>query len=468
MTQSQPEARVHLAHPALAMLGLMIGAFVGMFSETALNIALPSLMATLHVTPGTVQWLVTGYMLVIGICMPLSSLLARRFATKRIVSVALGAFMVGALIDATATTFPLVLAGRMVQGVGTGLVLPLMFAVAMQIFPPHKLGTVMGLAALVIMFAPAIGPTLTGLLLATASWHAVFWVFVPLLALALGLTLLALDDVYPRTDAPIDWWSVTLSTLGFGGLVVGVSLAADRGWRSWPVLGALIIGGLALITFSRRQLRQSPPMLNLRVFTRPAFTTGMLLVMLDFGVILATMYLLPTYLQTTMGLPVALCGLAMLPGGLVNALVSALAGRLFDRYGAHWLTRGGFALAALGLGVLLYSDATSPLAVVILGHVILMIGAPLAMSPAQTYALNALDGPLSADGSAVLNTAQQIVGACATAIATSLLALGTHQHMGQLGQTVGIHFGFWFALALTGLAFGLAWRIQAPSQPAGQ
>lgn len=128
--------------------------------------------------------LVTGYMLVIGICMPLSSMLTKRFATKKIVLFGLGAFLIGAVIAALAPTFPVLLFGRMMQGIGTGLVLPLMFAVAMQIFPPYRLGTVMGLAALVIMFAPAIGPTITGILLGVSSWHAIFWLLVPFLAVA--------------------------------------------------------------------------------------------------------------------------------------------------------------------------------------------------------------------------------------------------------------------------------------------
>ncbi len=451
---------MRLAHPVLAMLGLMIGAFVGMFSETALNIALPSLMAALHVGQGTIQWLVTGYMLVIGICMPLSSLLAHRFATKKIVLVALGAFIIGAIVSATAGTFAGVLIGRMIQGIGTGLVLPLMFSVALQIFPPHKLGTVMGMAALVIMFAPAIGPTLTGLLLAKASWHAIFWLFVPLLAIAFALCAVALETVYPQTATAIDWGSITLSTLGFGGLVIGVSFASDRGWLAWPVLLALLVGIVALGLFARRQLRLPQPMLNLRAFNTRAFTVGTLLVMLDFGLILAAMYLLPTYLQTTMKLPVAMTGLVMLPGGVVNALVSAIAGRSYDRYGAKWLTRCGFVIAILGIVVLLNTNANSAIGTVIAGHVILMIGAPLAMSPAQTYGLNALSGAMSADGSAILNTLQQIVGACATAIATSMLALGLGQRAGLAGHTLGAHYGFQFVLVIAVIALAVSFAVR--------
>ncbi|MCX2455762.1 DHA2 family efflux MFS transporter permease subunit [Lacticaseibacillus nasuensis] len=460
LSQSMPKARVQIAHPALAILGLMIGSFVGMFSETALNIALPSLMGSLGVTQGTVQWLVTGYMLVIGICMPLSSLLTRRFTTKPIVLFALGAFMVGAIISAVGTVFPVVLIGRMIQGIGTGLVLPLMFSVAMQIFPPYQLGTVMGMAALVIMFAPAIGPTLTGLVLAVSTWHTIFWLFVPVLAIAFVLTAIAMENIYPQTGQKIDWLSILESTVGFGGIVIGTSMASDAGWLALPVLFALIVGIIGLVAYALRQLHTETPMLNLRVFNNRAFTTGTLLVMLDFGVILAAMYLLPSYLQRTMGLPVAMTGLIMLPGGVVNAAVSAIAGRSYDRYGAKWLTRIGFIIAMVGVVLLLATNAHSSLVQVIAGHVILMIGAPLAMSPAQTYALNSLSGAESADGSAILNTLQQIVGAVATAIATSMVAVGTAQQSGVAGQTLGSHFGFAFVLILALVAFGISWAVQ--------
>ena len=158
-------------HPWLALFGPMLGAFVGMLSETSLNIALPQLSRSLGVGNDLLQWIVTGYMLVIGIVLPLSSLLTKRLTTRQIITTGLSAFIGGAIISALAPNFPLLLAGRMIQGIGTGTILPLMFTVAMNIFPPEKLGTAMGACSLVIMFAPAVGPTLTGLILAKLSWH---------------------------------------------------------------------------------------------------------------------------------------------------------------------------------------------------------------------------------------------------------------------------------------------------------
>lgn len=312
----QLEAHQQVRHPMPAMMGMLLGAFVGMLSETSLNIALPKLMLAFHVNMSTIQWLVTGYMLVIGVILPLSSLISRWFTSRQVIVFALCAFIVGATISACANTFAVLLAGRMIQGIGTGLILPLMFATAMQIFPPQKIGAVLGICALVIMFAPAIGPTLTGLILAQLSWQWIFWLFIPFLALALIFAIVFLDNVNHISKPHVDWLSIIESAVGFSCIIAGASLASRDGWLSASVLASLIIGLVVLGFYVHRQLKLTEPILNLNVFKTKAFTIGTLLVMLDFGIILATMYLLPNYLQNGMEIPVALTGIIMLPGAL--------------------------------------------------------------------------------------------------------------------------------------------------------
>lgn len=176
-----------IQHPWLALMGPIIGAFVGMLSETSLNIALPQLSQSLNIGNATLQWIVTGYMLESGIILPLSSLLTKWFTTRQIITTGIGAFLTGAIISALAPNFPILLTGRMIQGIGTETILPLMFTVAMNIFPPQKMGTAMGVCSLVIMFAPAVGPTLTGFILAKLSWNWVFWLFVRFYCLPFSL-----------------------------------------------------------------------------------------------------------------------------------------------------------------------------------------------------------------------------------------------------------------------------------------
>ncbi|WP_125570515.1 DHA2 family efflux MFS transporter permease subunit [Lacticaseibacillus songhuajiangensis] len=451
ITAATDRPRVAVKNPGLAMVSMLIGAFVGMFSETSLNIALPSLTRSLGISTATASWLVTGYMLVIGIILPFSGFLSKWFTTRQIVIFGLCDFIVGAAIAALAQNFGLLLFGRMIQGIGTGLILPLMFTVAMQVFRPSKLGAAMGMCALVIMFAPAVGPTLTGIVLAKLSWHWIFWLFIPFLAIALIFALTSLENVGEITKPKIDAVSILESAVGFASLVAGVSLASSRGWTSPAVLGLLALGIVVLAFYAHRQLHSASPILNLKIFAIPAFRTGALLVMVDFGIILATMYLLPMYIQNGLLLPVALTGIIMLPGGVINAATSAFAGRMFDRLGARTPAMAGFIIALIGALMLAFTTHTSSIAYVIAAHVILMIGCPLAMSPAQTYALSSLNGAQSADGSTIMNTLQQIIGAISTAIATSLLGLGAaaNAHASKaVAFTSGVHYGIYFVIIL--------------------
>ena len=448
-------AIVEVDRPWLAMSSMLIGAFVGMLSETSLNIALPTLDRVFSVGTGTLQWLVTGYMLMIGIVLPFSSLISKWFSTRQIIIFALADFTVGALISGFANSFGMLLFGRMIQGIGTGLILPLMFTVAMLIFPPKKLGLAMGINALVIMFAPAIGPTVTGIVLGALSWRAVFFMFAIILFVGLLFAFIGLKNVSRITRPKIDLPSVLGSVIGFSSIVAGTSLASEAGWTSPKLLGLLAVGIIVLVLYAGRQ-------------AKPAFRTGAILVMIDFGIILSSMYLMPQFIQNAMLLPVAMTGLIMLPGGIVNALVSAFAGRMYDRMGAKLLARLGFVIALIGVLMFCFADAKSSLAYVIAAHVVLMIGCPLAMSPSQTHALNALAGPESADGSTIMNTLQQIVGAIATALATSFLAMGQAALPASseaLRFEHGVRYGFCFTavLVILGLLVSLTLKDRTKS-----
>ena len=410
-SQTLPGARFAVPHPYLAMMGLYLGGFVGMYSETALNIALPQLSGAFGVDIALTQWLVVGYMLVIGIAMPFSGLLTRWFSARKIAIFALVAFLVGALASAFATSFWMALVGRAVQGLGTGLVLPLMFAMVLEVIPPHKIGSAMGVNALVIMSASAIGPTLAGVLIAAFSWRAIFFSFAAILV-------------------------------------------------------------VALVVYCRRQLASSAPVINLRVFKHRGFTVGTLCVTLNFGLTLVVMYLLPQLYQNALLVAVALTGAIMLPGGIVNAVVSAVAGRIYDRVGARVPALIGFGLSALGCILLLQTTPSTPMGYVIVCHIVMMVGIPLAMSPCQTHALSSLPPELSTDGSAILNAVQQVFAAICTALATYLLSAGEGAYYAAGGSqaaeafSAGSHVGFAFALVLAVAAFVIATRFGARERSA--
>ncbi|MEY8442032.1 DHA2 family efflux MFS transporter permease subunit [Lactobacillaceae bacterium 24-114] len=459
------QAQQKVSHPALMMVSLLLGAFVGMFSETALNIALPQLMIVFHTNTSTIQWLVTGYMLVIGIVLPLASLISKWFTTRQVIIFALIDFIVGALISATAQNFTFLLAGRMIQGIATGLILPLMFAIVMQIFPAPKIGTAMGFCALVIMFAPAIGPTITGFVLAELSWRWIFWLFIPFLLIGLLFAFYSLENIGEVTKPHVDVLSIIESIFGCSGLVISASLASSMRWFSFPVIFPLLIGFIALGFYVHRQLHLKVPILNLRIFQIPTFTIGTLLVMLDFAIILSTMYLLPMFYQRGLLISVALTGIVMLPGGLVNAITSAFAGRIYDNVGVKLPAILGFTIALIGTLMLAFTTPHSSIVYVMLAHIVLMIGCPLALSPSQTSALSSLSGKESGDGSTIMNTMQQMIGALSTALTTNFLAWGSSAQVGSsaLRFTNGFHYGIYFAILLIIIALLLSLRLQKES-----
>lgn len=470
MSQSQntsfPQARVIVDHPYLSMMCLYFGGFTGMYSETALNIALPQLSLAFGVELNIVQWLVVAYMLVIGLVLPFASLLMKWFTARQITLFALCSFLIGALISGFAGSFEICLAGRCIQGIGTGLVLPLMFAMVLEVIPPHKIGQAMGVAALVIMFAPAIGPTLAGFLIGTLSWRWIFFSFCITLTIAILFAIKFEVNPYKLTKPQIDAISVITSCFGFGGIVLGAGMVSLFGLTSAPVLGAFAVGIVCLAAYIKRQLSIKTPVLDLHVFTYQGYRVGVMCLMLNFGITLAAMYVLPQFYQNAMLIAVAAAGVLMLPGGLINAAVSVAAGTLFDRFGARGPVSIGFACSVLASAMLMVATPQTPIWYMVACHIIMMIGVPLAMSPCQTHALASLPPQLNSDGSTLMNTLQQVLGAICTAVATCLLAAGQNTYFAAGGTdsalafTSGSHLGLTFTLVMAVLGFILAFRLR--------
>lgn len=452
------------------MVSLLVSGFIGMFSETALNMALSDLMKELQVSAATVQWLTTGYLLVLGILVPVSGLLLQWFTTRQLFTATLCFSILGTFIAAIAPNFSFLLFARVIQAVGTGLLLPLMFNTILVIFPPHKRGAAMGTIGLVIMFAPAIGPTISGLVVEHLSWHWIFWISLPFLLFALVFGMAYMQNVSTITKPKIDPLSIILSTIGFGGIVFGFSNAGEGegGWTSPTVIVSLTAGLVSLLLFTIRQLSMERPMINLRVFKYPMFTMGLLMVFICMMVILSSMLLLPMYLQGGLALSGFAAGLLLLPGGIINGLMSPLTGRLFDKYGPRWLVIPGFIIISIILWFFSDVTTTSTVITIIVLHTCLMIGISMIMMPAQTNGLNQLPREFYPDGTAIMNTLQQIAGAIGTAVAVSIMAAGQHDYLQGAKDpanpaiipnalTAGVQQAFVFAMivALVGLVCAL-------------
>lgn len=440
------------------MIGLYAGAFLGMLSETSMNIALPDLCDAFNITTGTAQWMVVGYMLAIGIVLPCVGFLLKWIKAKTLVLVALACFFVGSVLSAAAPVFALVLAGRIIQGVGTGIVLPTMYAAIMRVFPPAKIGAANGVAGLVIMFAPVIGPTLAGLIIGACSWRAIFVLFAIVAAVAIACTAATFVTPIETTHSKVDVLSVVASVIGFGCLVAGVSLVADMDFNVL-VVALLVIGVVVVAYYAYRQLHIDDPVLDLRALGIASFRTPALMVTCSFACTLAIMYLAPQELQRGLGLDSSVAGMLMLAGGVVNAIVSFLSGRWYDRMGAAPLVRVGAVVAIIGSLLFLAIGVTTAPAFFILAHVVFMIGIPLMQQSAQSAALKGLPRELAADGSTILNTMQQVFGAIGTSIATCLLGMGSGSTAAE-GFVAGSRYGYVFGLVLIVLVLALSFLFK--------
>ncbi|MCU6793892.1 DHA2 family efflux MFS transporter permease subunit [Paenibacillus sp. WQ 127069] len=450
------------------LISFLIAGFIGLFSETALNMALGDLINVFQVSSSTVQWLTTGYLLTLGILVPVSGLLLQWFSTRQLFTASLVFSIIGTLVAAVAPGFGMLMLARVIQAIGTGLLLPLMFNTILLIFPIHKRGATMGLMGLVIMFAPAIGPSVSGLIIENLNWHWIFWVSLPFLVIALLSGITYMQNVSTITKPKIDVLSIILSTIGFGGIVYGFSSAGESGWGSSIVISTIVVGLAALLLFSLRQLKMSKPMIDLRVFKYPMFTLGLLAVFITFMIILSSMILLPLYLQTGLALAAFSAGLVLLPGGVLNGLMSPLTGRIFDKYGPRGLVVPGFAIMIVMLWILSTVNTETSILTVILLHSFLFIGVSMVMMPAQTNGLNQLPKELYPDGTATMNTLQQVSGAIGTAVAITIMSASQSSYMKHVANpadpaaisaalTAGVQDSFIFGLilAIVGLVVSL-------------
>lgn len=455
------------------MISLLLSGFIGMFSETALNVALSDLIRVFDITAPTVQWLTTGYLLTLGILVPVSGLLLQWFSTRQLFIAALSFSVLGTLVAALAPSFEVLMAARVIQAVGTALLLPLMFNTILIIFPAEKRGAAMGVIGLVIMVAPAVGPTIAGLLIENLSWHWIFWLSLPFLVIALLFGIMYMQNVSTITKPKIDIFSLVFSTLGFGGIVFAFSSAGEGegGWGSTKVIATMIVGILSLAIFAVRQLTMKQPMMNLRAFKHPMFVVGTLMVFICMMVILSSMLVLPMYLISGLGLSALTAGLIMLPGGLINGIMSPIMGSLFDKFGPKWLVIPGLVIVAAALWFFSGITTASTITLIIVLHSCLMIGISMVWMPSQTNGLNQLPRELYPDGTAIMNTLQQVAGAIGTAVAVSIMTAGMTGFMkdvadptdpanAPLALTAGIQNAFIFAMIVAIIGLIVAFFIK--------
>ena len=464
--------QLQVKNPKTMAFILMLGAFLGLFGETALNMALTNIMEEYSITAGTAQWLTTGYLLVLAILVPITALLMRWYTTRQLVIGGLVISLFGGILAALSPTFMVLLLGRIIQAIGTGLILPVMTTVLLIIFPVHKRGTVMGLMGLVITLAPALGPTLSGVIISALDWPYIFWISSLLYVLLTLYAIAKISNVSEITKPKIDFASILFSTAGVGGLIFALSTMAEEPFSSPKVWGTLLAGILALLLFSVRQMTMEQPMVNLRVFKYPMFTLGTLMMFLGILVILSTAILLPLYLKGALLFSAVVAGLILLPGNAVNFILSPIVGALFDKWGPRVFVITGSIILVIGniIFVNVLSSQT-PVWQVIVAFMVLFFGLTMVMMPSQTNALNQLPRQLYADGSAAMNTLNQVAGAAGTAIAITVFTSGQTSYLIDFPDATqpevlaaGVKYAFFFITGISVLALLCSFFVKRPGK----
>ena len=423
MTQSSTQAKDYNVFVIAGVF--LLGAFICYLNSTFMNVALSDIMKDLNISVSTAQWLSTGYMLATGIIIPFTAFLIDKFKNRTLFFISIGLFTIGTIIGAFATNFTMLLTARLIQGLASGIIIPLMQTVFMIIFPIEKRGFAMGIVGIVLAFAPAIGPTLSGWIINIYPWRYLFYVTLPFAILDLILGYFLLKNVTENKSVHFDIISFIGSTIGFGGLLFGFSNAGNYSWTDINVYLPLIIGIVFLIIFVWRQLNMEEPMLNLAVFKSTVFTFATIISMIAYAGLISSELILPMYLEDVRGSSAFDTGLTLMPGAIVMGIMNPITGKLFDKFGARYLALTGLTILTLGTFGLSFLSVSTPVIYIISIYAIRMLGISMLLMPLSTSALNSLHKNLYAHGNAANNTLRQVAGSIGTSLIVTLMSKST-------------------------------------------
>ncbi|WP_114602770.1 DHA2 family efflux MFS transporter permease subunit [Staphylococcus sp. EZ-P03] len=418
----------------IVLAAMLFGMFIAILNQTLLNVALPKINSDFNISASTGQWLMTGFMLVNGILIPVSAFLFDRFSYRKLYLFSLVIFTLGSLVCGIAFNFPIMMTGRVLQAAGAGILMPLGSNVIMTIFPPAKRGMAMGVMGVAMILAPAIGPTLSGYIVQNYHWNLMFYgmFFIGIAALVVGYFGFKIyqHTAQPKADVP----GIIFSTLGFGALLYGFSEAGNAGWGSTEIVVSFIIGAIFIVLFVIRELRMKAPMLNFEVLKFPTYTLTTVINVIVMMSLYGGMLLLPIYLQDLRGFTAIDSGLLLLPGALMMGLLGPVAGKLYDMIGIK-------PLAIFGIGVMTYATwelthltMDTPYGQIMGIYILRSFGMAFIMMPIMTAGMNALPARLISHGNALVNTLRQLAGSIGTAILVTVMTTQTTEHLNTFAQ----------------------------------
>ncbi len=434
-----------LAKNQLQMIGILLtGAFVAVLNATLLTPALPTIMADMGVASTTVQWLTSGYALTEAVVIPLAAYLMGRFSTRKLFIGGMSLFMCGSIVAAVAPVFPLLLLGRVMQACATGFVMPMVFSVILLVIPRERRGSAMGIIGLIIGFAPTIGPSLSGVLVDTVGWRAIFAIVAVVSAIIVfgAVRVLPAYGEFRRTK--FDLLSVVLSTCGLVCLLYGLSSVSSS--ANLALTAGLIVAGIVLIgLYAYRQLHLDEPMLRVGILKTANYRTVVIIIALFQAALIGMETIMPLYIQGVLGQSATVSGLTLLPGALIGAFTGMLAGRLFDKFGVRVPVLVGAAVILCGVVGFTQFHVDSPISFVSVTYAVLAIGMQFTMTPVNTWGVNSLPNEAIQHAQSTSNTINQVAASFGTALLVSVASTVSANTVGLTGAEqlfAGYHASF--------------------------
>jgi DHA2 family lincomycin resistance protein-like MFS transporter len=453
---------------------LLVSAFIMFLNETVMNVAIPQLMKSLEVPASAAQWLTTAFLITMAVVIPVTGFLLQRLDTRTIFIVAMSLFSLGTLLAALAPNLPLLVIARVVQASGTAIMMPLLMTTVMTLVPPAMRGKTMGNISIVMSMAPAIGPVVSGFVLHFLPWRFLFILVLPIALGALALGGRRMLNIGEPGRTPLDYLSVVLSALAFGGIVYGLS-NLGVGETPVPAPVALGIGVVAMAIFVWRQLglkRRGAPLLDLDTFRHRNFSVSVGMMAIAMMAMFGSIVLLPIYLQDVLGLDTLGTGLLLLPGGLLMGALGPPVGRLYDQVGPTVLIAPGVAIISLMLWALTMVGTDTWFGFILVGYMIMSVGFALLFTPLFTVSLSSVPPPLYSHASAVLGSIQQVAGAAGVALFVAVMtsrtgALATAGQAALEALAGGVRAAFLVGAVISLFAIVAALFIRRPPEQAG-
>ena len=439
---------------------LLLGSFLTGLTQTVLTSAIPSIMHDFSINADTAQWLTSIYMLVLGIMIPSTAYLISNFSTKKLYISAMLLFFIGCVISIFTKNFSLLVVSRIFQAMASGIIMQLVQVAMLNLYPKEERGSAMGIYGFVIGVAPAIGPTLAGYVIDNFGWRILFYILAFIAILDIIFAHFTLKNITEIKKSKLEFISLILSTLGFGGLLAGVSNIGSHGISNPITYVPILVGIISLILFAIRQYKVKSPLLNLRVFKSKQFIVSIILLMITYASFTSATMILSLYIQSARKMSAMIPGLMMLPGSILMSILSPVSGRMLDKYGARLPALSGF--LCLGIGTFAFSNLsqTTSIPALTIMYSFRMIGITFLLMPITTWGLNSLRQSELADGSAISSTLRQVSGAIGSSMLISIMTSVTKHSLSNskvISEIAGMDAAFRSAtiLVLIGLVISL-------------